>query len=96
MTQYTTGDYIQAIFQPIRIDDLIDGMARWIGHRDTWECVGRADPEGEYAGQAAFQIANFVQLERNAKGVSFDDLRPPCMWIPECDFEILDEEHAIH
>lgn len=96
MTKYTTGDYIQAILKPKRTDDLVEGMAKWIGHEDTWECVGGTDPEGENAGQAAFQVAAKVQIERHVEGVTFDDIMPPCCWLPECDFEILDGEHAVH
>lgn len=89
-TQFQTNDKVRAVFKPLRTDDLRPGMEAWVGHEDIWECNGMADPEGKYAGQAAFQVATSVQLERHQQGVLPQQIMPPCTWIPECDLQILE------
>jgi len=87
---FQTFDMVRAVFKPLRTDDLRPGMAEWIGREDTWECNGMADRDSEYAGQAAFQVATHVQIERHRAGVSFEQILPPCTWIPESDLQILE------
>ena len=82
-------DRVRAVFNPTRTDNLRPGMEAWIGREDIWECNGEADPDGPYAGQASFQIATNVVVQRAHAGVPFEEWRPPCTWIPEEDLEVI-------
>lgn len=84
-TQFMTLDVIDATFRPRKTDDLRPGVAEWIGKRTLWQCIGMANPESEYAEQAAFNLAPSITIEAYQRG---EFIYFPATWIPECDLEV--------
>lgn len=84
-TQFATLDIVDATFKPIKTDDLRIGVSDWIGRRIMWQCVGMADPESEYVGQAAFNLAPSIIIGAYQRG---EFVYFPATWVPECDLEI--------
>ena len=92
---YRTLDVVKATFAPMRADDLRPGLSDWIGRRTLWQCVGEADADSEYAGQAAFRVAPKIEIEGQRAGLPFEAWSFPATWIPECDLVIHGDPDAI-
>ncbi len=71
-------DVVDAVFKPVRTDDLKPGASRFIGQRGKWQAMWMIDDEdgGSYVGQWAMGPYDF-------------DF--PYVWVPECDLELINE-----
>ena len=71
-------EIVDAIYQPLRTDDLKPGMPEWIGRRENWHALWMIDEDdgGPYVGQWAMQpiVANHQP---------HPDF--PYLWVPQCD-----------
>ena len=77
-SSYERFDIVDAVFRPIRIDDLKPGVSDFIGHRGKWQASWMIDEEdgGNYVGQWAMTPYDFHAV---------------FVWVPECDLELIGE-----
>lgn len=73
-------DRVKATFQPVRTDDLRDGIEKWIGVESQW-VVGWIIDEGPYEGQQAM-LPSPSEDEMKVQGIM------PVSWVPVCDLRI--------
>lgn len=67
------GDKVIGTFEPLRSDDLTDGVPEWVGTRITWYAAWEIE-EGSYKGQIAMTPFELTDL-------------PPIGWVPLCDLK---------
>lgn len=72
--------YIQATFNPVKVNDLRPEMKEFIGQKFTWEYQWIQEQNERYPGQRVYRYPEHLR----EPGQNY-----PSYWVPECDLDFI-------